>query len=120
EDVHLDDNWNQVWEVSAFADAYVRQFGGGGGLDPDTWSASKELAIRHEIRNYAAGALFMDAMLGRVLDALAASTFANDTVVTFYSDHGYHLGDRNRWHKFTLYEQAARAPMIIKVPGQTP
>lgn len=122
ENVHIDDVWMQTWEGSEYADKFVRQFGGGpgNGLDPTQWTESQKLELRQAIRNYAAGYTFMDYNLGRVLDAHAASPFANNTMVTFFSDHGYHTGSRSRWHKFTLYEQAARAPLVIKVPGQTP
>ena len=88
--------------------------------DPATWTADQMLYVRQTIRNYAAGALWMDHNLGRILDALAASRFKDNTIVTFYSDHGYHLSDHCKWHKFTLYEQAALAPLIVRVPGQTP
>ncbi|MCP5787347.1 sulfatase-like hydrolase/transferase, partial [Klebsiella pneumoniae] len=73
--------------------------------------------VRRTIRNIGAAALWMDEQLGRVLDALEASPHKDNTIVTFYSDHGQHAGDHARLFKFTLYEQAAIAPMVIKVPG---
>lgn len=117
--VMLPEDWQGGFQGSPFADSYIR-----GGInpssDPATWTDEEIQHARMTIRNYAAGALFMDDQLGRILDALAASRFADNTVVAFYSDHGYHLSDHNAWHKFTLYEQAACAPFVIRLPGQTP
>lgn len=119
ENVIIPASWQGGFDTLPF----VRQFIGAGELsssDPALWTAEETLYVRQTIRNYAAGALWMDVQLGRVLDALEASPHANDTIVTFYSDHGYHLSDHSRWHKFTLYEQSACAPMVIRAPGQVP
>lgn len=117
--VILPQDWHGGFEKTLFANSFVTadQFSA---EDPADWSEEEVLHTRKTIRNYAAGALFMDEQLGRILDALEDSRFRDNTVVAFYSDHGYHLGDHNAWHKFTLYEQAACAPFIIRVPNQTP
>ncbi|WP_312529436.1 sulfatase-like hydrolase/transferase [Paracoccus sp. (in: a-proteobacteria)] len=123
ESIGVESEWVKIWDVSQFAKDYVRQFSTEiikTNPDPTQWTAADWLLVRQTIRNYAAGALFMDAMLGRLLAALAASPFADNTIVTFYSDHGFHLIDHNQHGKFTLYEQATRAPMVIRIPGQTP
>ncbi|WP_435170852.1 sulfatase-like hydrolase/transferase [Falsirhodobacter sp. 1013] len=120
DDVILPEDWNGGWHTFPFAQQFMGEGTNGFGPDPALWTDANKLYARRTIHNYAAGALWMDEQLGRVLDALEASPFAADTIVTFYSDHGYHLSDRDRWHKFTLYEQAACAPMAIKVPGQAP
>ena len=66
---------------------------------------------------YYACVSFIDAQIGRLLDALAQSGKADDTIVVFWSDHGYHLGEHGGiWQKRTLFEQAARAPLIIRNP----
>ncbi len=67
---------------------------------------------------YYACVSFVDAQVGRLLDALDRSGQAENTIVVLWSDHGYHLGEHEGiWQKRTLFEQAARAPLIIRAPG---
>lgn len=69
------------------------------------------------IHAYLASVSFMDEQLGRVLDALEQSPYADNTIVVLWSDHGYHHGQKEHWTKFTLWEMATRSPLIIHVPG---
>ncbi len=69
------------------------------------------------VRHYLASVSYADAKLGEMLAHLEASDHGDDTVVVVVSDHGYHLGEGRLWHKYTTYEQAARAPLGIAVPG---
>ncbi len=79
---------------------------------------------REFIRSYRAGVSFMDAQVGRVLDAVERNGLKEKTIVIFLGDHGYHLGERGWWNKNTLFEHSARAPLIIaaattvKTPGR--
>ena len=72
---------------------------------------------RELFRAYCAGTSFMDAQLGRVLDALDKQKLWDRTLVIFVGDHGYHTGERQWWNKNTLFERSCRAPLIIAAPG---
>ena len=71
---------------------------------------------QHAISAYLACISYVDAQLGRVVDALEASTHANNTVVIVWADHGWHLGEKEHWGKFTAWERAARVPLLIHLP----
>jgi choline-sulfatase len=71
---------------------------------------------RQAIQSYYASITFADAQVGRILDGLEASGLAENTVVVFTSDHGYHMGEHGHWQKTTLFENASRVPLIISSP----
>ncbi len=73
----------------------------------------------YAVQGYLASITFADAQVGRVLDALEASEFNDNTVVVLWGDHGWHLGEKEHWRKFALWEEATRVPFFISVPGMT-
>jgi arylsulfatase A-like enzyme len=74
---------------------------------------------RRAIQGYLASISFADAQLGRLLDALDASLYEDNTVIVLWSDHGFHLGERDHWEKFTLWERSTRVTFMITAPGVT-
>ena len=74
-----------------------------------------EVTCLKAMQAYYACVSFIDAQVGRMLDALDRLELTDNTIVVFWSDHGYHLGEHNGiWQKRTLFEQGAKAPLIIR------
>ena len=78
-------------------------------IDNDKW--------KQAIQGYLASISFADAMFGRLLDALNKSAFKQNTIIVLFGDHGWHLGEKEHWRKFALWEEATRVPLIIVAPG---
>ena len=79
-------------------------------LENDQWKTA--------VACYLASVAFVDAQVGRVVDALDSSVHADNTIVVLFSDHGWHLGEKQRWAKRSLWEDGIRVPMIIVAPDE--
>jgi iduronate 2-sulfatase len=66
---------------------------------------------------YFANISYMDAQIGKVLDALEREGLAKNTIISFVGDHGYHIGEHTLWGKTSEFELDARVPMFISMPG---
>lgn len=98
-------NWYNYTEITTFRDV------------PDNGKIKKPMAA-HLRHGYYAATSYLDANVGRLLSALKESGLADNTIVVFWSDHGYHLGENNHWTKVTARELDARVPLLMHVPGQ--
>lgn len=99
------DDWDNKPEVAMYT-------------NPLNWGLDKDKQ-REALRAYYASITFMDAQVGRVLDALEKLNLTNNTIIVFMSDHGYNVGQHGQWMKESLFEHSARTPLIIAVPGVT-
>ncbi|MSR32623.1 MAG: iduronate-2-sulfatase [Gemmataceae bacterium] len=101
------------------APAYAAQFGGElrNYKNMPANGPIPEATQRTLIHGYHAAISYMDAQLGKVLDALDAAGLAKNTLIVLWGDHGWHLGDHGIWCKHTNYEQATRIPLLISAPG---
>lgn len=100
-------DWAGGCDRSPFAGQYMQE--NIDSADVDLWQKS--------VRNYFSALSHVDEHIGRVWDALKSSAHAEDTVVVILADHGYHPGDKNRFRKFTLWEEAAGIPLIVHDPA---
>jgi arylsulfatase A-like enzyme len=82
-------------------------------------SPNSDSLWRAAIQAYQACITYSDAQIGRVLDALEHSPEKENTIVVLWGDHGWHLGEKHHWRKFSLWEEATRAPFFMVVPNMT-
>ncbi|MEA3364065.1 MAG: sulfatase, partial [Candidatus Hydrogenedentes bacterium] len=74
---------------------------------------------RKAVSGYLATGAFTDACVGRLIDILDNSPYADNTIIVLWSDHGWHLGEKLHWRKFALWEEATHNPLMFVVPGMT-
>lgn len=85
--------------------------------DQGTLTEAQARQLRH---GYLASVSYVDAQIGRLLDALERLGLADNTIVVLWGDHGWKLGEHNGWGKMTNYEVDTRVPLIVRAPGQRP
>jgi arylsulfatase A-like enzyme len=89
------------------------------------WSSAVVEAMRKHgewrkaVQGYLACMTFADDCVGHVMQALERSPQRDSTIVVFWTDHGWHLGDKGKWEKFTLWHQSTNSPLAIQAPGVT-
>ncbi len=71
------------------------------------------------VQAYLATVAFVDAQIGRLIEGLEQRSSKRDLVIVLWSDHGYHLGEKEKWAKFALWENTTRVPLIFSAPGIT-
>jgi arylsulfatase A-like enzyme len=74
---------------------------------------------KEAVQAYRAAISYMDMEVGRLIDELDRSPYKDNTIICFWSDHGWHLGEKEHWRKFALWEEATRSPLLFVVPGMT-
>ena len=85
---------------------------------PHEWLIADDRAeLRKCVHAYLACVAFVDAQVGKVIDALDAGPNADNTIVVLFGDHGYHLGEKHRVCKHGLWEEATKVPMMVAAPG---
>jgi arylsulfatase A-like enzyme len=110
-------NRKNLGDYSRYADAFINTDGKPFFLSVnypdahDTWL--------RQVDGLPANPQSADALIGQLLDALDSSAVAKNTIIVLWSDHDWHLGEKQHLHKFTLWERSTRIPMIIAAPGIT-
>ncbi len=102
---------NDLADCSSVSYTFVRRQWQEWAVENDMW--------RPAIQGYLASISFFDAQLGRLIDALDRSPHADNTIIVLWSDHGMHIGEKEHWEKFTLWEESTRVPMLFVAPGVT-
>lgn len=75
---------------------------------------------KNAVQGYLASINYADELVGKVLKDLAASEYADNTIVVIFSDHGWQLGEKEHWRKFSLWEDVLNTVLMIKVPPGIP
>ena len=75
---------------------------------------------KEAVQGYLAAISYCDAMIGRLLDAFDRSAYRDNTIIVLWGDHGWHLGEKEHWRKFALWEEATRAPYLGRPRAHQP
>jgi len=102
---------NDLNDVSSVALKYLRRDWHKWMLENSEWKKA--------IQGYQASITFSDAMVGRLISGLKESGKLDDTIIVLWSDHGMHIGEKEQWEKFTLWEESTKVPLLVIAPGIT-
>ena len=105
--------WTDFDELRNFADIKY-QYGYG-----DINTTLPDWKVKQLRRAYYAAVSYTDSLIGQVVQALEDLELADDTIISFWGDHGWQLGEHGEWCKHTNFEVATHAPMMIHIPGRT-
>ncbi|MCF8379211.1 MAG: sulfatase [Bacteroidales bacterium] len=83
------------------------------------WANQDEELFKRAVQAYLASTTYADDCVGVVMDALNNSKYAENTIIILFGDHGWHLGEKLRFRKVTLWKEATQLPLMIKLPGMT-
>ncbi len=106
-----DSDADDLDDVPAVGRSFVRRRDHENVLRTDNWARA--------VQGYLATISFVDDCIGRLIDGLDAAGRGGDTIVCLWGDHGWHLGEKLHWRKFSLWEEANRNPLMMIVPGLT-
>ena len=87
--------------------------------DGDHAAVTKADEWKKAVQGYLATVAFVDHEIGRLTQGLDASSNKDETIVVFWGDHGWHLGEKQHWRKFALWNDATRVPFFVVAPGVT-
>ncbi len=107
--IKLHKNPENDWDNKPHAAAWI--------LPPNDGTTEEQQ--KKAIQAYYACVSFVDAQVGKLLDGLEEFGLLENTIIVFWSDHGYNLGEHGQWQKQTLFEKSSKEPLLISVPGIT-
>jgi len=108
----LNDTPSILWENNYQSSALTRFL-----EDSAETNIGSEMWWKKWVQSYLACVAFVDHQVGVILDSLENSQYADNTIVIFTSDHGYHMGEKNFLSKTTIWEESTRIPLVVYAPG---
>ena len=110
-------NWNDWDDIPSGAEKMVgKEWLWNGMMKADSIRPG---AWKEAVRAYQVCATFADKQIGKIIAALKKSPYAENTIIVLWSDHGFHLGEKEHWEKFALWEKTTQVPFIVVAPGVT-
>ena len=105
--------WWNYFDLRAYGD--IKALNESGAIN----TTLPDKVVRHLRRAYYSAITYVDDQLGKIMQALEDLELADNTIVSFWGDHGWQLGEHGEWEKETNFELTTHAPMMVRVPGLT-